>query len=41
MWNRFVDFLNEHNAIERTLQAIIACALIYTGCLLFFVLVTL
>jgi hypothetical protein len=41
MWNRFVDFLNEHNAIERGLQAIIACALIYTGCLLFFILVTL
>lgn len=41
MWNRFVDFLNEHNALERPLQAITACALIYTGCLLFFVLVTL
>jgi len=41
MWSRFIDFLNEHDAIERALQAIIACGLIYVGCLLFFVLVTL
>jgi hypothetical protein len=41
MWNRFLDLLREHDVVERTLQAIIASALIYTGCLLFFVLVTL
>jgi hypothetical protein len=41
MWNRFIDLLREHDVVERTLQAITASALIYTGCLLFFVLVTL
>jgi len=41
MWNRFLALMREHDVVERTLQAITACALIYVGCLLFFVLVTL